>query len=144
MASLIHSTFQPNTNPEINTAILEMETINRLPSKNKVVRTQLEDGVFLTWQDLCVTVSNKKSGTKSILQGLYGYARPGELLAIMGPSGCGKSTLLDTLAGNNKLFFESNKLKVLLCVSKLLKQYNELSLFLLCMRDLHVLIPCSG
>ena len=121
MASLIHSTFQPNTNPEINTAILEMETINRLPSKNKVVRTQLEDGVFLTWQDLCVTVSNKKSGTKSILQGLYGYARPGELLAIMGPSGCGKSTLLDTLAGNNKLFFESNKLKVLLCVSKLFK-----------------------
>ena len=105
MASLIHSTLPPNTNPEINTAILEMETINRLPRKNKVVRTQLEDGVFLTWQDLCVTVSNKKSGTKSILQGLSGYARPGELLAIMGPSGCGKSTLLDALAGNNKLFF---------------------------------------
>ncbi|KAK7819879.1 abc transporter g family member 11 [Quercus suber] len=99
MASLIHSTLQPNTTPETNTAILEMETINRLPSKNKVVRTQLEDGVFLTWQDLCVTVSNKKSGTKSILQGLSGYARPGELLAIMGPSGCGKSTLLDALAG---------------------------------------------
>ena len=39
---------QPNTNLEINTAILEMETINRLPCKNKggalnmkVVRTQL-------------------------------------------------------------------------------------------------------
>ncbi|KAM3742383.1 hypothetical protein ACB098_07G066400 [Castanea mollissima] len=99
MASLIHSTLQPNTNPEINTAILEMDTINRLPSKNKVVRTQLGDDVFLTWQDLCVSVSNKKSGTISILQGLSGYARPGELLAIMGPSGCGKSTLLDALAG---------------------------------------------
>ena len=35
MASLIHSTLQPNTNLEINIAILEMETINRLPSKNK-------------------------------------------------------------------------------------------------------------
>lgn len=56
-------------------------------------------GVFLTWQDLWVTVSNGKKGRRSILQGLTGYARPGELLAIMGPSGCGKSTLLDALAG---------------------------------------------
>lgn len=56
-------------------------------------------GVFLTWNDLWVTVSTKKSGSKSILKGLTGYARPSELLAVMGPSGCGKSTLLDALAG---------------------------------------------
>ncbi|KAJ6289975.1 hypothetical protein OIU78_025819 [Salix suchowensis] len=56
-------------------------------------------GVFLTWEDLWVTVSNGKRGSKSILQGLTGYAQPGELMAIMGPSGCGKSTLLDALAG---------------------------------------------
>ncbi|GMY39071.1 ABC transporter G family member 11-like [Fagus crenata] len=89
MASLLPSTVQPNTNLEIKTE-LEMENINRVPNKKE------GDGVFLTWEDLCVTVSN---GTKSILQGLTGYARPAELLAIMGPSGCGKSTLLDTLAG---------------------------------------------
>lgn len=40
-----------------------------------------------------------KDGSNAILKGLTGYARPGELLAIMGPSGCGKSTLLDTIAG---------------------------------------------
>ncbi|XP_042494081.1 ABC transporter G family member 1-like [Macadamia integrifolia] len=57
------------------------------------------DGVFLTWEDLWVTVPVGRSGRKSILQGLTGYAQPGEVLAIMGPSGCGKSTLLDTLAG---------------------------------------------
>nr|XP_016487178.1 PREDICTED: ABC transporter G family member 11-like isoform X2 [Nicotiana tabacum] len=51
-------------------------------------------GVFLTWENLCV-----KSGDKAILQGLTGYARPGELLAIMGPSGSGKSTLLNAIAG---------------------------------------------
>ncbi|CAN4111933.1 unnamed protein product [Withania somnifera] len=56
-------------------------------------------GVFLTWNDLWVTVSTKKGGSKSILKGLTGYARPSELLAVMGPSGCGKSTLLDALAG---------------------------------------------
>ncbi|XP_009784910.1 ABC transporter G family member 1-like isoform X2 [Nicotiana sylvestris] len=56
-------------------------------------------GVSLTWNDLWVTVSTRKSGRKAILQGLTGYARPSELLAVMGPSGCGKSTLLDALAG---------------------------------------------
>ncbi|PNX61639.1 ABC transporter G family member 11-like protein, partial [Trifolium pratense] len=41
----------------------------------------------------------KMKESKSILDGLTGYAKPGQLLAIMGPSGCGKSTLLDALAG---------------------------------------------
>ncbi|EEF36528.1 ATP-binding cassette transporter, putative [Ricinus communis] len=55
--------------------------------------------VFLTWKELGVTVSSRKQGSRRILQGLTGYAQPGEILAIMGPSGCGKTTLLDALAG---------------------------------------------
>lgn len=62
------------------------------------------DGAYLTWEELTVTVSGGKKGPKSILQDLTGYARPGEVLAIMGPSGCGKSTLLDALAGNSTDF----------------------------------------
>ncbi|KAF8404629.1 hypothetical protein HHK36_009517 [Tetracentron sinense] len=58
-----------------------------------------EGGISLTWEDLWVTVSKGKREYRSILQGLTGYAQPGEILAIMGPSGCGKSTLLDALAG---------------------------------------------
>ncbi|XP_057415272.1 ABC transporter G family member 1-like isoform X3 [Lotus japonicus] len=58
-----------------------------------------EKGICLTWKDLWVSASMVKHGSKPILQGLTGYAKPGQLLAIMGPSGCGKSTLLDALAG---------------------------------------------
>lgn len=59
------------------------------------------NGISLTWEDLWVTASDGSAGSRAILQGLMGYAQPGEVLAIMGPSGCGKSTLLDTLAGNH-------------------------------------------
>lgn len=58
--------------------------------------------VYLTWEDVWVTVNSgkKDKGSKSILQGISGYACPSQVLGIMGPSGCGKSTLLDALAGN--------------------------------------------
>lgn len=91
------------------TTIVETETANLVKcgrSTSDAVETlPTEGGVFITWEDLWVTVSSGKKSGKSILQGLTGYAKPGELLAIMGPSGSGKSTLLDALAGNFLFFF---------------------------------------
>ncbi|CAG8696953.1 21385_t:CDS:10, partial [Cetraspora pellucida] len=40
-----------------------------------------------------------KNSRKMIIQNIHGFARPGEMLAIMGPSGCGKTTLLNVLGG---------------------------------------------
>ncbi|AES88365.1 pleiotropic drug resistance protein, putative [Medicago truncatula] len=72
-------------------------------------REECEVGICLTWKDIWVNkILNGKNGSRSILHGLTGYVKPGQLLAIMGPSGCGKSTLLDTLAGTIKLFFETS------------------------------------
>ncbi|KAK7252305.1 hypothetical protein RIF29_36151 [Crotalaria pallida] len=83
-------------NETTEASIQEMEAF-RVTTKNN---TKEMMGVCMTWKDLCVTASmGKKGNNKLILEGLTGYAKPGQLLAIMGPSGCGKSTLLDALAG---------------------------------------------
>ncbi|KAK7363124.1 hypothetical protein VNO77_05254 [Canavalia gladiata] len=85
------------SNAEFVTAI-EEEAIMKSKERDRSNEAEKE-GIFLTWEDLKVTVPNGRNGRKPILQGLTGYAKPGQLLAIMGPSGCGKSTLLDALAG---------------------------------------------
>ena len=101
MASF-HGSTSRHTNLEIKSSL----EIASMPSHGQVdvEKGFKNDGIMLTWEDLWVTVSDGKGNRRAIIQGLTGYAKPGELLAIMGPSGCGKSTLLDTLAGNFYFF----------------------------------------
>ncbi|KAF7112837.1 hypothetical protein RHSIM_RhsimUnG0188100 [Rhododendron simsii] len=95
-----HSSLEIKINP------VEMET-TPMPKHGEAAHqvvgvgppSNADNGISLTWEDLWVTVPDAKGSRRPIIQGLTGYAQPGEVLAIMGPSGCGKSTLLDALAG---------------------------------------------
>lgn len=99
MGSLIHNNgIRPEPDEEAEWGIEILE------SKASTAMKKGGGGAYLTWENLGVAVSNSygnvdKDGRKVILTGATGFAKPGEILAIMGPSGCGKSTLLDALAG---------------------------------------------
>lgn len=80
-----------------NWPTMKMENLHENDYDNDGVYNN--NGVSLTWKDLWVMVSDGKGGQRPILEGLVGYAQPGQVLAVMGPSGSGKSTLLDALAG---------------------------------------------
>ncbi|EKV12246.1 ABC drug exporter AtrF [Penicillium digitatum] len=54
-----------------------------------------------TWQNVEYTVPYG-NGTRKILNGVNGYAKPGVMIALMGASGAGKTTLLNTVAQRQK------------------------------------------
>eukprot|EP01041_Mallomonas_annulata_P001000 gene1000-1966_t len=73
-----------------------------------VTTRSVDEKVFLEWSDLNYSVFTKDSvkstfskpiyTEKAILKNLNGWAKSGQLLAIMGPTGCGKTSLLNVLA----------------------------------------------
>lgn len=57
---------------------------------------------IFTWEDVCYDVP-VPSGTRRLLNSVYGYVQPGKLTALMGASGAGKTTLLDVLAARKNI-----------------------------------------
>jgi ABC-type multidrug transport system ATPase subunit len=95
--SMMHITASPA--PSMRT----MGSMNIMPSARVIPMSALTfTPMTLVFQNIRYTVTLPKDiggGTKVLLQGIYGAARPGKILALMGASGAGKSTLLDAVSG---------------------------------------------
>ncbi|KAJ3029439.1 UNVERIFIED_CONTAM: hypothetical protein HDU68_012122 [Siphonaria sp. JEL0065] len=59
-----------------------------------------QSGLTISWKDVGYAIKSKASKEPTtMLEGLSGCLKPGEILAVLGPSGAGKSTFLDVIAG---------------------------------------------
>ena len=76
-----------NGNPQAH----ESSSLRRLP------RSPRKNRLLLTWKSINYSVTTKGKSTQ-ILKGVSGFAKPGEVLAVMGTSGSGKTSLLSILS----------------------------------------------
>jgi ATP-binding cassette subfamily G (WHITE) protein 2 len=85
-------------------------------------------GVLVSFRDVVYSVqdSNDRKKRISLLDGVSGYIRPKELMALMGPSGSGKTTLLDVLAGRKTVGTTQGQIKFggLAPTSEYLRRYT--------------------
>ena len=83
----------------------------RLKRINTASKTETDENssidslqIYISWENLRFEVEDKeskKNKLKTILNGLNGNVKPGELVAVIGPSGSGKSSFLNCIAGRN-------------------------------------------
>jgi len=102
-------TFSDNTTDGgVDVARRTSEPKKRRPKKSKSIidrrrpRNLDKAKILLKFDNVFFNVVDKSGNTREILRGLSGYAREGELIAIMGSSGAGKTTLFNIISGRQK------------------------------------------
>lgn len=89
---------------KLNEALMERKSRRQLKTLDVDSGSNLKitsKSVF-TWEDVSYEVP-VPSGTRRLLNSVYGYVEPGKLTALMGASGAGKTTLLDVLAARKNI-----------------------------------------
>ncbi|KAG5946113.1 hypothetical protein E4U53_006627 [Claviceps sorghi] len=87
----------------LNEKLMENREAKRADKSNEAGSDlRIQSQSILTWENLCYDVP-VATGTRRLLENIFGYVRPGELTALMGASGAGKTTLLDVLAARKNI-----------------------------------------
>ncbi|KAJ5177141.1 uncharacterized protein N7482_003018 [Penicillium canariense] len=87
---------------ELNKALETKKANRQLKAVNTEASLKTSSTSVFTWEDVCYEVP-VPSGTRQLLNSVYGYVAPGKLTALMGASGAGKTTLLDVLAARKNI-----------------------------------------
>ena len=96
--------------------------------KDSVVSSKLSEKghtMNASYKNISTRMSEKgldlNDGEKRVLHNLEGFAKPGEMLAIMGASGCGKTSFLNVLGQRLGLSPGSTMTGEVRCNDRLLK-----------------------
>lgn len=82
---------------ELNEALRTKRARRTSKTVDAGANLKISSKAILTWEDVSYEVP-VPSGSRQLLNSVYGYVEPGKLTALMGASGAGKTTLLDVLA----------------------------------------------
>ncbi|KAJ5223409.1 hypothetical protein N7468_007951 [Penicillium chermesinum] len=87
---------------KLNEALAAKRAKRQTKTVNTGENLKISSTAVFTWEDVCYEVP-VPSGTRQLLDHVYGYVQPGKLTALMGASGAGKTTLLDVLAARKNI-----------------------------------------
>lgn len=87
---------------ELNQALETKKANRQAKTVDAGTNLKISSTSVFTWEDVSYEVP-VPSGTRRLLNSVYGYVQPGKLTALMGASGAGKTTLLDVLAARKNI-----------------------------------------
>lgn len=86
----------------LNKALEDRKAKRQTKTVDTDTNLEISSKSVLTWENISYEVP-VPSGTRRLLNSVYGYVQPGKLTALMGASGAGKTTLLDVLASRKNI-----------------------------------------